>query len=165
MDFGRYRFDGDLMPWALLLDLRVILGIAIVGMGIYAKVQTVRIAECKAEYAQFRADVESEAAKAKVAAAQEATRRALAAQEVLSDLQTRNAALNARYQRLRASAGSGIVPSVPAPAPSPSSVAGSPEVTDADARCLAVLESADREIGKFVELWNLQLLNSRPASP
>jgi len=149
------------MPWALLLDLRVILGIALVATGIYAKVQTVRMEQAKAEFAQFRADVESEAAKSKVAAAQEATRQAQAAQEVLSDLQTRNAALNARYERLRrSSAGSNPMPTLPGPATSPSPVAIGPVESDADARCVAVLETADREIAKYRELWELQLRNS-----
>ena len=51
----------------VLLDLRVLLGIALIATGVYAKIQTVRMEEAKAELAQFRADVESEAAKAKVA--------------------------------------------------------------------------------------------------
>ena len=149
------------MPWALLLDLRVLLGIALVATGIYAKVQTVRMEQAKAEFAQFRADVESEAAKSKVAAAQEAARQAQNAQEVLSDLQARNAALNARYERLRrTSAGSIPVPTVSSPTASPSPISGSPQESDADARCVAVLETADREIAKYRELWELQLRNS-----
>lgn len=146
---------------SLLLDMRVWLAAALIATGIYAKVQTVRMEQAKAEFAQFRADVESEAAKAKVAAAQEATRQAQAAQEVLSDLQTRNAALNASYERLRrTSASSWQVPTVPGPAQSISPVAGSPQESDADARCVAVLETADREIAKYRELWELQLRNS-----
>jgi len=149
------------MPWALLLDLRVLLGAALVATGVYAKVQTVRMEQAKAEFAQFRADVESEAAKSKVAAAQEAARQAQAAQEVLSDLQTRNAALSARYERLRrAQASSSPVPAVPGPAPSPGTVALGPVESDADARCVAVLETADREIAKYRELWELQLRNA-----
>ena len=54
------------MPWTLLLDLRVLLGVALIAVGIYAKVQSVRVQQIQAEYAQFRADVESEAAKAQV---------------------------------------------------------------------------------------------------
>jgi len=111
--------------------------------------------EAKAELSQFRADVESEAAKAKVAAAQEGRRQALAAQEVLSDLQTRYVALNARYRVLRTSSGSGPVPPLSGPAPSPSPVAIGPVESDADARCLAVLEEGDRELAKYRELWGL----------
>jgi hypothetical protein len=145
----------------LLMDIRVWLGAALVATGIYAKVQTVRMEEAKAEYAQFRADVESEAAKAKVVAAQEATRQAQAAQEVLSDLQTRNDALSTRYERLRRdSARSSPVSAVPGTATSPSPVASSPVESDADARCVAVLEQADKELAKFRELWELQLRNA-----
>ncbi len=151
------------MPWSLLLDLRVILGIALIATGVYAKIQTVRMEQAKAEYAQFRADVESEAAKAKVAAAQEATRQAQAAQEVLSDLQARNDALRARYDRLRAGSGSRPVPTIPGPAAGSSPVAGITQESDADARCVAAIEAADREIGKFVELWRLQIRNSGSA--
>jgi multidrug efflux pump subunit AcrA (membrane-fusion protein) len=153
------------VPWSLLLDLRVLLGIALIATGVYAKVQTVRMEEAKAEYAQFRADVESEAAKAKVAAAQESLRQAQAAQEVLSDLQTRYAALNARYGRLRASSGSGPVPSLSAAAPS---LGSCPDGADAAARLLAeveslvipILEEGDRELAKYGELWELQQKNS-----
>ena len=156
------------MPWSLLLDLRVILGIALIATGVYAKIQTVRMEEAKAEYAQFRADVESEAAKAKVAAAQESTRRALAAQGVLDDLQTRYDALNARYRVLRSSAGSGPVPALSAAAPSlsacpavpnqPDPIAG--RLDDLEGRFLAVLETGDREIAKYRELWDLQKKNA-----
>ena len=149
---------------SLLMDIRVWLGAALVAVGIYAKVQNLEKQQAEATLAQFRADVESEAAKSKVAAAQEAARHAQAAQEVLSDLQTRYASLNARYRGLRDhSAGSGIVPAIPGPAPSPGPIAGSPEVADADARCVAVLEVADREIVKYRALWELQLRNSGSA--
>ena len=156
------------MPWALLLDLRVILGAALVVTAIYAKVQSVRVDQCKAEYAQFRADVESEAAKAKVAAAQEAARRALHAQEVLSDLQARYDALNARYSRLRTSSGSGTVPALASAAPSLGSCPSDTSQPDANARFLAevegrvtaILEEGDRELAKYRELWQLQLKNS-----
>ncbi len=151
------------MPWTLLLDLRVLLGAALIATAIFAKVQSVRVDACKAEFAQFRADVESEAAKATVMNAQEATRQAQAATEVLSDLQTRYAALNARYHVLRTSSGSGPVPTVPTAAPSPSPVAGGAEVADANARCMAVLEIADREIAKYLELWSLWLRNAGAA--
>ena len=153
----------------LLLDLRVWLGIALVATGIYAKVQSVRVDACKAEFAQFRADVESEAAKSKVAAAQEATRRALAAQGVLSDLQTRYVALDARYRGLRnADPGGRIVPSLSAAAGQLGSCPGDPSQPDAsarrlddlEARFLAVIETGDRELGKFSKLWDLQQKNA-----
>jgi len=156
------------VPWSILLDLRVLLGIALIATGVYAKVQTVRMEEAKAEYAQFRADVESEAAKAKVAAAQEATRQAQAAQEVLSDLQTRYAALNRRYRVLRSSSGSSPVPALSSAAPSLGSCPGDPSQPDAAARLLAevesrvtaILEEGDRELAKYRELWELQLRNA-----
>lgn len=154
-----------MFDWRIFLDLRVILAAALIATGIYAKIQSVRVDQIKAEYAQFRADVESEAAKAKVAAAQEAARQAQNAQEVLSDLQTRNAALNARYERLRrASAGSNPVPAVPITAPSPQACScGQPDAATGfvpEGRCLAALEAGDREIAKYRELWELQIRNS-----
>ena len=156
------------MWMSLLLDIRVWLGAALVVVGIFAKVQTVRVAEIKAEYAQFRADVESEAAKAKVRHAQEAARQAQNAQEVLSDLQTSYAALNARYRVLRTSAGSSPVPALSSAAASLGSCPGSDVKPDANARFLAeveirvteILEVGDRELAKYRELWELQLRNS-----
>ena len=148
---------------SLLMDIRVWLAAALIAAGIYAKVQTVRVAEIKAEYAKFRADVETEAAKAKVAAAQEQVRTALNAQEVLSDLQTRNAALRARYDRLRASAGSGVLPAVSCSPAGPGPVAGSPQERDPDARCLSALQWGDQELTKYRGLWELQLRNSGSA--
>jgi hypothetical protein len=156
------------MPWALLLDLRVWLGAALVATGIYAKVQNLEKQQAQTDLAQFRADVESEAAKAKVAAAQDEARKAKNAQEVLSDLQTRYDALNARYRVLRTSAGSSPVPSLSSAAPSLGSCTGSPSQPDANARFLAevesrvtaILEAGDRELAKYRELWELQLRNS-----
>lgn len=58
------------MPWALLLDYRAWLVAAIAGLAIYAAVQRLEKEQAKAEFAKFRADVQSEAAKAKVKAAQ-----------------------------------------------------------------------------------------------
>jgi len=149
---------------ALLLDLRVLLGAALIATGIYAKVQTVRLGQKEAEFAQFRADVESEAAKSKVAAAQEAARQAQAAEEVLSDLQVRYVALNARYRVLRSGAGSGPVPALSHPPPGVGPIAIGPVESDADARCVAVIEEGDRELAKFRELWELQLRNSALSS-
>lgn len=155
------------MPWALLLDLRVLLGIALIGMALYAKVQNLGWQHCQAEYAQFQADVESEAAKAKVAAARESLRRSENAQEVLSALQTRYAALDARYRVLRSSAGSGPVPALPDAAPSaPTITTGQPDAASRPVpqeSCLAALEAGDRELAKYRQLWNLQLKNSGSA--
>ena len=152
------------MPW-FLLDLRVILGIALVATGVYAKVQTVRMEQAKAELAQFRADVETEAAKSRVAAAQEVARQAQNATEVLSDLQTRHSLLRARYAALRVrDAGPSTLhlPSLPGPAPGPSPVSGGDEVANADARCVAALEWGDKELAKFRELWDLWGRNAAP---
>ena len=156
------------MGWNLLLDLRVWLAAALIATAIYAKVQTVRMEQAKAEYAQFRADVESEAAKAKVAAAQEATRRAQNAQEVLSDLQTRYDALNARY-RLRAGPGSNPVPTLSSAATSLGSCPGDAGKSDAaagrlddiEARFLAVIETGDKELVKYSKLWLLEKANAK----
>ena len=54
---------------SLLMDMRVWLGAALVAVGIYAKVQNLEKQQAEATLAQFRADVDSEAAKSKVAAA------------------------------------------------------------------------------------------------
>lgn len=155
------------MPWALLLDIRVILAAALVLTGLYAATQRLGWQHCKAEYAQFRADVESEAAKAKVRNAQEDARRSKNAQEALDGLQARYDSLNARYRVLRTSPGSGPVPSIPIAAASPQ--ACSCEQPNAatgfvpEGRCLAALEAGDREIAKYRELWELQLRNSGSA--
>jgi hypothetical protein len=154
---------------SLLLDIRVWLAAALVAVGIYAKIQTVRMEEAKAELSQFRADVESEAAKAKVAAAQEAARQAQAAQEVLSDLQVRYVALESRYRRVRdANPGGGVVPALSQAAASLGSCPGDAGKPDAGARLLgeiesrvtAITEACDRELTKYKELWDLQLRNA-----
>ena len=149
------------MPWALLLDLRVMLAAALVAMGIYAAVQRVEKEQAKAELAQFRADVESEAAKAKVRNAQEALGQAQASEEVVSDLQTRNAALSRAYASLRASSGSRPVPHIPQAPTSVSACPGSPQQPDTLAGCLQAIQFGDEQLAKFAELWRLQEKNAR----
>ena len=160
------------MPWALLLDLRVLLGIALIAVGVYAKIQTVRMEEIKAEYAQFRADVESEAAKAKVAAARQEALQATHATEALDALQGRLNAVSMAYRRLRdANATSRLLPSLSQAASSLGSCPGNDGKPDAVTRRLeqieaaitGVLEIGDTEIGKAVEHWQLQLRNSGSA--
>ena len=148
------------MPWTPLLDLRVMLGIALLAAGAYGAVQRIEKEKVKAEFAQFRADVETEAAKAKVRNAQIAVQQAQAAQEVLGDLQTRLDRANAVYASLRASASRRTVPALPSTPPSPSPVAGSLEQPYADARCMAALEWGDREMSKYAELWRLEQKNA-----
>lgn len=150
------------MGWSLLLDLRVLLGAALIAVGIYAKTQQLAKELCHAEFAQFRADVESEAAKAKVAAAQEAARHAQVAQETLDDLQTRYDALNARYGRLRSTAASSSsVPALSSAAtslPACSADASQPNAIarllgEVESRVAAILEVGDRELAKHRALW------------
>lgn len=155
-------------PWTLLLDIRVWLAAALIATGLYAAVQRLEKETVKTEFAKFRADTESEEAKAKVAAAQEAARRSQNAQEVLGDLQTRYVALNARYRVLRDGSDRSPVPSLSSAA---SSLGSCPEGADANARFLAevesrvtaILEAGDGEIAKYLELWELQLRNSGSA--
>ncbi len=149
------------MPWlSLALNKWTWIAIAFGILGAYAAVQHIGWQASKAEYATFQASVAKEAADAKVSAARQEALQAQHATEVLSDLQTRHDALSARYASLRARSGSGGMSQVPGAAPSPGPVAGSPPVTDPDARCLAVLETADRELGKYAELWRLQEANA-----
>ena len=157
------------MPWlAIATNKWTWITIAFGALASYAAVQHIGWSLTKAEYATFQAAVAKEAADAKVRNAQIAAGHAQAAQEVLDDLQTRYAALNARYASLRQSASPGGSP-VPAlsdpsatPGPSP---AGQP---DTAARCvaetLAVLEIGDRELAKYRELWELGQRNAQ-ASP
>ena len=149
------------MPWALLLDLRVLLGAALIATGIYAKVQNLEKQQAETNLAQFRADVESEAAKAKVAAAREALRHAENTTEVISGLQTDNAALRARYDRLRASAGSRTVSAIPGASGQPSACPGGTVESDTLTRCLAATEWGDRELAKYAELWKLWRQNAK----
>lgn len=149
----------------LLLDIRVWLAAALIATGLYAEVQRLEKEAVKTEFAQFRADTESEAAKAIVRNAQEAARRSQNAQEVLSDLQNRYVALNARYRVLRDGSGGSPVPALSSAA---TSIGSCPEGADANARFLAevesritaVLEAGDGEIAKYQELWELQVRNS-----
>ena len=148
------------MPW-FLLDLRVMLAAALVAMGLYAAVQRIEKEHAKAELAQFKADVESEAAKAKVRNAQEALSQAQASEEVVSDLQTRNAALSRAYASLRASSSSRPVPPIPPAPPSPGSCPGSPQQPDPTIGCLQAIQFGDEQLAKFAELWRLQEKNAR----
>ena len=149
------------MGWSILLDLRVILAGALIATGLYAAVQRVEKEHVQAEFAQFKADVESEAAKAKVRNAQEALRQAQSAQEVVDDLQNRNAYLSARYDRLRASrASSSSVPPISSAPEVTVSLPGSLEQPDPTLGCLQALEWGDRELSKYAELWRLQEKNA-----
>ena len=149
------------MPW-FLLDLRVMLAAALVAMGLYAAVQRIEKEQAKAELVQFKADVESEAAKAKVRNAQEALRQAQASEEVVSDLQTRNAALSRAYASLRrTNPGSGGVPTLPQAPPSPGACPGSPQQPDPSIGCLQAIQFGDEQLAKYAELWRLQEKNAR----
>ena len=153
----------------LLLDYRAWLVAAIAGLGIYAAVQRAEKEHVKSQFAQFRADVESEAAKAKVAAARQEALQAKHAQEALDDLQTRLDRLNRAYAGLRDSKPSSRpVPRLSSAATVLSAcpgVAGQPDPTIAaldgiEERVLAVLAEGDREIAKYVELYRLEQANA-----
>ena len=155
--------------WSLLLDLRVLLGIALIATGGYAAVQRLQKEQCRAEFAQFRADVESEAAKAKVKAAEEAARHAQNAQGALDGLQIRLNAISAANERLRRTqASSHPMPALSSAAPSLGSCAGDAGKPDPaiglldeiEGRILAVLTEGDKELAKYVELWRLQEANA-----
>ena len=158
------------MPWLLILRSPwTWVALAMLGLGAWAQIQSLRLRECKAEFAQFRADTERLGAEAKVRNAQEAARQALAAQEVLDDLQTRHDALSARYASLSVRPGGRRVPSLPDAAPSLSACPGKPEQPDAttrflvevESRIIAITEAGDREIAKYVELWKLEQANAQ----
>ena len=152
------------MPWAILLDLRVLLGAALIATGLYAATQRIAKEQVKSEFAQYRAEVESAAAASRVRAAQEAARQAHASQEALDALQTRYAALDRRYRVLRTSApGTVPVPSLGSAATLLGSCPPVPGQPDPDIGRLDALEAgileitakADRELAKYVELWRL----------
>ena len=149
------------MGWSLLLDLRVLLAGALIATGLYAAVQRVEKEHVQAEFAQFKADVESEAAKAKVAAARTEALQATHAQEALDGLQTRLDAVSVAYKRLQhASPGSSTVSSIPSAPEVTVSIPGSPPESDTLARCISTLEWGDKELAKYAELWRLQEKNA-----
>ena len=159
------------MPWALLADLRVWLAAALIATGLYAAVQRLLKEQAKVEFAQYRADVEKEAAASRVRAAQEAARQAQAAQEAVDALQTRYVALSARYDRLRSRpAGTVLVPGLSAAAPLLGACpgdAGKPDpyagfLAAVEGRVAAIAEACDRELAKFVELWRLDQAKASP---
>ena len=153
------------MPWLLLLRSPLAwVTAALVATALFAAVQHTRLALCKAEFAQFRADTERLGAEAKVRNAQEAARHAQDAQEVLDGLQTRYAALSTRYAILRRSdPGSGGVPGLSSAAQSLSACPGDAQKPDTAARrlaelegrILAILEVGDKELAKYRQLWEL----------
>lgn len=151
------------MPWLLLLRSPwTYVAAVFIALSGYAAVQHIGWQASKAEFAQFQAATEKLAAEAKVRNAQEAAQQARNAQEALDDLQTRNAALSARYAILRARPGGSGVPQAGTGPALPSPVAGSPVESDADARCMAALEWGDEELAKYAELWRLQEKNTAP---
>jgi len=147
------------VPW-WLLDYRVWLVAALSAVSLYAATQKIAKEHAQAELAQFRADVESEAAKAKVAAAQQEALQAQHSEEVVSDLQTRLDAANARYASLRARSSGSPMPALPDAPASPGSCPRSPEQPNALAGCLQALQWGDGELAKYAELWKLQQKNS-----
>lgn len=157
------------MPWALLIDWRAWLAVGIGALVVYAAVQRAEKEHVQAEFAQYRADVESAAAKAKVQAAQEEAAHAKHAQEALDDLQARNAAISAAYQRLLHAKPSGRpVPRLSDAAPVLGACPGKPDEPDPaigrldeiEGRVLEVLAKGDAEIAKYVELYRLEQANA-----
>ena len=152
------------MPWlAIATNKWTWIAVAFGILTAYAATQHIGWQNTKAEYAQFRADTERLAAEAKVKNAQEAARHAQDAQEALDDLQTSYDALNARYASLRRSSpGRGGVPGLASAATSLSSCpvaqpdAASGRLADLEARVVTILESGDREIAKYRQLWELE---------
>ena len=111
---------------------------------------------------QVQADIDAARAAFTVAfkAAQEALQ-AMHAEEAVHDLQIRLDAVSVAYKRLRQRPdGSGAVPNLPSTTGSPSAGPRDSGESDADARCLAVIEKADRELSKFAEIWKLQQRNA-----
>lgn len=148
------------MIWLLANWRLVAIGVLIAIPSAYAAVQKIRLEHAQAAFAQYRAEIAAASAEAEVRNTQEAAQHEKNTREVLDDLQTRNDALRARYDRLRKSAG-GSVPAVPTAtgtAPPPS--AGPAEQPDPAARCLAILEIGDKELAKYRELWELGVKNA-----
>lgn len=156
------------MPWFLILKSPwTWVAVAFAALASYAAVQHIGWVTTKAEYAQFKADTERLAAASKVAAAREEARRAANATEVLSDLQTRLDRANARYASLRASSGSSGLPALSSAATSIGACpSGQPDAAarllgEVESRITAILETGDREIAKYRELWDLQQRNAQ----
>lgn len=153
---------------SLLLDWRVWVVITIAALGVFGAVQTGRLDHEKAAFALFRAETAKVAAEAQARNAQERAREAQNATEVLSDLQTRHAALGARYVKLRDGSGSGRMPDLASAAARLGSCGPKSLQPDPTARFLGTLESeitgileaGDLEIAKYVELWALQQKNA-----
>ena len=154
------------MPWLLLLRSPLAwAGLALVLVSGYAAVQHVGWSLEKAAFAQFRADTERLGAEARVKNALQAAQNERNAQEALSDLQTRYAALGARYAVLRSNSnpGGGRVPDLASAAPSLGACPGDAQKPDAAVRRLAdlegrvveILRAGDTELAKHRELWEL----------
>ena len=143
------------MPWlSLALNKWSWISIAFGILTAYAAVQHIGWQATKAEYATFQASVAKEAADAKVAAARQEALHAINAQEAIDALQTRNVALGARYERLRANPPRCPVSAVPGSAEQPGPVAGSTVEPDPLTRCLRAVEWGDKELAKYAGLWN-----------
>jgi hypothetical protein len=152
------------MPILLANWKLVLFGILLAAVGI----QELRVRSVKSDFATYKSAIEKQVAANKLEAAQEASRMAHNATKALDELQVRLTDLSARYKRLRDSRSTPPVPALSDAASLFGSCPGNPSQPDTASRRLGeveaeiagVLETGDREIAKYVELWKLQQRNA-----
>ena len=157
------------MPWLLILRSPwTWTALAFAAIGIYAAAQHMLYVNCRADFAQFRADVQAATAKAEAQNALERARLSANAAEAVNDLQTRLDRADARYASLRAkSGGSGSLPALSSAASSLSACpAGQPDAAtrflgSVESEVTRILEAGDRELAKYRELWALEIKNAK----
>lgn len=154
--------------FGLLLNWRTYVAVAFLLLGAYAGCQHIELEHTRSQFVEFRADTERVAAEAKVKNAQEQVRLQQNAAEALDALQSRFNQLDTKYRSLRAGTGSGTVPALSTAAPIIGTCPRNTEQPNTFARrldqveiaILGILEVGDKELAKYVELWNLEKENT-----
>lgn len=149
-----------LANWKLFL-----FGVMLAAIG----VQELRVRWIKSDFEAYRVEIERQVAQNRLQNAQEQARIERNGKEALDALQTRYAALNARYRVLRKSSSAprvpsavealGIAQSCPGEPDKPNPAVGQVERLERGVE--EILEFGDREIAKYVELWKLQQENAK----
>lgn len=149
----------------LLANWRVVLFAALLAA---VGIQELRVRSVKAEFLAYQTAIEKQVAENKTKAALETARMAHNAQKAVDDLTTRLTSLDRAYRVLRdrrstkpvpsLAESTGIAQTCPGEPDKPNPAVGRLESLEAGIE--SILEAGDREIAKYIELWELQKRNA-----
>jgi hypothetical protein len=153
-----------ILAWIFSNWRLVLIGTLMLGIGI----QEARIRWVKSDFETYQLNIEKAVAQNRLQNAQEATRIERNGKEALDALQSRYAALNRSYKRLRDRSRTDRVPDLPATLGIAQSCPGEPgkpnpvagQVGKLEEGIEGIIEFGDGEIAKYVELYRLQQKNA-----